>query len=226
MFVTNERAMVVSNYLVIAELHLGITRELYESGISMPSQVKPLAAKINRLKKAAKAKNLIIVGDVKHKVPGISWQEVRELPEFLSLLKFSKIIIIKGNHDGGIEKMIPHELREKVAVKKSFSMGDYFFSHGHRNVSTKKKIIVIAHTHPLVGFRDRFGALYAEPCWVRGKTGDKKLVIMPAFNELCGGVMVNKNKLLGPVAKKIRKARIYLLDGTDLGYLKDLKIKE
>ena len=39
MFVTNERAMVLGNKLIIADVHLGITLEIYKSGVSLPSQV-------------------------------------------------------------------------------------------------------------------------------------------------------------------------------------------
>ena len=49
---------------------------------------------------------------------------------------------------------------------------------------------------------------------------------MPAFNELCGAILVNKDSLLGPIAKRVKSARIYLMDGTDLGLLKDMKIKK
>jgi putative SbcD/Mre11-related phosphoesterase len=218
MFIVGKPALVIDKTLVIADLHIGITRALYESGISMPSQVRKMADKIHELKKITKAKELVIAGDVKHKVPGISWQEIHEVPEFLAAL-------VKGNHDGQIEKLIPDELKARVKVRKSVALGDYCVTHGHRKANTKKNII-IAHNHPHVRFRDTLGAVYTEPVWVRGKLPDKKeLIIMPAFNELCGATIVNRDKLLGPIAKRIRKAHAYLLDGTDLGLIKDLKIK-
>ncbi len=69
------------------------------------------------------------------------------------------------------------------------------------------------------------GAKYVEPVWVRGKlkTG-KKIIILPAFNPLSGATLVNKQSLLGPIPKQIQrdKTKIFLLDGTDLGYLSDL----
>ncbi len=224
MFITNEPALFIDKILVIADLHIGITRELYESGVSIPSQVKKLVKRIHKLKKMTKAQNLVILGDLKNEVPGTSWQEMREIPEFLLLLKFKKIILIKGNHDAGIEKLLP----ENIKIKKSFSVGSYFLTHGHRKADTEKNII-IGHNHPHIRFRDRLGALYTEPCWVIGKFKAKKtvdLIIMPAFNELCGATLVNKDRLLGPIARKIIKPRVHLLDGTDLGALKDLKLKE
>lgn len=224
MFITNHPAMLVKDSLVITDVHLGITRELYERGVSMPSQVRTLAARVNKLKATTKARQLVILGDVKHNIPNISWQERREIPEFLSLLKFRKIVITKGNHDGNIEKLIPN--KGKIKVRKSLVLSDYYLAHGHMKADISKAVrhVVIGHNQPHVRFRDRY-ASYVEPCWVKGRLGKKELIIMPAFNELCGATIVNEQPLIGPVAKKLVSARIYLLDGTDIGSLDDLKKK-
>lgn len=222
MFVKNEAAMKTGNYLVVADVHIGITKDIWESGISLPSQVSALAGRLNRLRKLTKAKRLIIIGDLKHKTVGISRQEAREVPEFLKMLKFEKIIIVKGNHDGHIEKLVAGI--KKVSVKKSFPVGGYIFTHGHRKVKTKK-IIVIGHNHLAVKFMDDIGAVYTEPVWVKGKACGNKIIIMPAFNELCGYYSVNKGNFHGPVASGMKDGRMYLLDGTDIGRIKDLKVK-
>jgi hypothetical protein len=62
------------------------------------------------------------------------------------------------------------------------------------------------------------------------KTGKLKVIIMPAFNDLLGGVPVNEKRpsdeLLGPLLKNefidMEKSELYLLDGTFLGKLKNL----
>ena len=234
MFVKDEPVMKVGKYLVIADVHIGLTKDLWESGISLPSQVKAMVQRLNALRKITKSKGLIIVGDLKHKTTGISMQERREVPEFLRSLKFAEIIVVKGNHDGHVEKLTAGI--RKVSVRKSFSVGNYCFTHGHRAVSTKKKIIVIGHNHLCVRFRDDVGAVYAEQVWVRGKAvqkdakgvmHSKTIVIMPAFNELCGYYSANKAKFHGPVASKLGGgAHVYMLDGIDLGRISDLKVKD
>ncbi len=231
MFVTNEKAIVLKNKLVVADLHIGITREIYNAGVSLPSQAKPFLDRIHKLKKITKAKELVLLGDVKHNIPNITFQELKEIPFFLSSLKFEKITIIKGNHDGKIESLIPEDLKEKIKIRKSLVVGDYLLTHGHRNVKTKKNII-IGHNHPNVKFTDDLGNNYIEPIWIKGRIGSKKLIIMPAFNELAGVMVVNDKKLstedykpfLGPIAKKMKtdKAKLFLMDSTDLGFLKDL----
>ncbi|HLD39395.1 MAG TPA: metallophosphoesterase, partial [archaeon] len=139
MFIKNEPAMKVGRYLVVADIHIGITKDLWKSGISLPSQVRRLADRLNKLKKLTKSEGLVIVGDLKHRITGVSQQERREVPEFLELLKFKKIIVVKGNHDGFVEKLVDDK---RVSVMKSFSIGKYIFTHGHRRIKTKKEVIV------------------------------------------------------------------------------------
>src|SRR3989338_6445317 len=106
MFLKNYPAMKIKDCLIVADLHLGITKDIYDSGIVMPRQAKKMAERLNKLKKLTRTKKLVILGDVKHKVPGFSVMEKYELEKFFSALKFREIIILKGNHDGNIEKMI------------------------------------------------------------------------------------------------------------------------
>ncbi|MBI2583645.1 MAG: metallophosphoesterase [Candidatus Aenigmarchaeota archaeon] len=235
MFLTNHPAMFLDGYLIISDVHLGITYELYKSGVSMPSQVRSFLQRLHALQKTTKAKFLVINGDLKHKVPGTSWQEFKEIPSFLEQLDFDKIILVKGNHDGGIEKLIYGEIKKKVSIRKTFHIGSCLFTHGHRKLLKNQlkniRTIVIGHNQPAVLFRDRMGASYIEQVWVRGPLkGNKKLklIIMPSFNELAGAGVVNKGELLGPIAKKLdkKKAHLFLLDGTDLGTIEDLKVEE
>ncbi len=228
MFIVDAPAMKIGHLLVIADLHLGITRDIWEKGIRMPSQVSPLAARLNALKKTTKTTKLVILGDVKHRIPVASWQEKKELPEFFSLLKFRKTIITKGNHDGKIEGLVPGN----VSVRKSYVYGDYVFTHGHRKIKTAKKVIVMGHNQPHVKFRDKFGATYIEPVWVRGPLRgfyrNKRAIMVPAFNRLAGATVVNRDKLLGPIASclDMRKTHCYLLDGTDLGVISDIMVTD
>jgi putative SbcD/Mre11-related phosphoesterase len=188
--------------------------------------VKQLAEKINQLRKLTKTTRLIFIGDLKHKVPVMSFQEARDIPDFLERLDYKKIIIIKGNHDGDIEKIMP----EHVKVKNFFSFGNYYFTHGHRNINTKKKIIVIGHNHPHIRFIDDVGARYNVPVWAKGPVGNKTIILMPAFNELLGGATINEkgSEFLGPIAKKLDKktAHVFMLDGTDLGAIANLEVEE
>lgn len=240
-FLTNEPALLLpGRTLVIADLHIGIEYEFRRSGIRMPSQTQGMLKRIDALLKTSKAKKLIILGDVKHKVPGLSWQEEREIPQFINRLnKKVPVEIVPGNHDPGLKDLLPNITMHHNSGLRT---GSIYFLHGHawpENAFLKSKTLIMGHTHPFIEFRDKLGYRWREPVWVRtliSKARIKKkfpnakslpqVVIMPAFNNFAGGHAINRKdvKLYGSVAKALdkTKAKIYLLDGTFLGQLSKL----
>ena len=52
-----------------------------------------------------------------------------------------------------------------------------------------------------------------------------EILVMPAFNPLCGGIAANKDGISGPMGKMIdiQNSQIYLVDGTSLGKVKDIR---
>lgn len=236
----NEPALMIGKTLIISDLHLGIEHVFYKSGIHLPSQTEVLAKRLDDLIARTKANRLIIIGDVKHKVPGTSWQEEREIPLFFSKLsKRIKTEIVLGNHDPGIERLLPKEI--KIHPTEGFLLGDFYLTHGHAWPSQdikKAKTVIIGHNQPMIELRDKLGYRWIEKAWVVSKLNRKKLikkykgvktapelVVMPAFNDLAGGICFNREKeFMGPIIKNagLRNAKIYLLDGTYLGELKDL----
>ncbi|MEM7816458.1 MAG: metallophosphoesterase [Candidatus Aenigmatarchaeota archaeon] len=216
-------------YLIVADLHIGITKELKSHGIYLPSEGETLVKKLNDVGKKTNVKNLIILGDLKHNISGAKKEEFLEVKKFLSRLDFDKIIIIKGNHDGKIEN-IAKNVNKKIKIEKRFiKIKDTLLTHGHisikENINVKR--IIIAHVHPYIRIIDRLKASYYERVWLRYED-DREIIIMPNFNELCGATIVNEQELIGPIARKINKKEfeVYLLDGTYLGKIKDFEANE
>jgi len=50
-------------------------------------------------------------------------------------------------------------------------------------------------------------------------------VVIPAFNPLCGGIAANVDGFAGPFGKiiDINNSEVFLLDGSSLGKIQDLK---
>ena len=243
-FLTEPALLLENKVLVIADLHIGLEYEIFKSGITIPSQVEKLEKRIDSLIKQTKAKHLIILGDIKHQVPNISWQEYREIPKFLEHFQKIKISIIKGNHDGNIERLAPKEI--DIYDSQGLRIDNFLLIHGHAWPfigDLDAEYIIMAHVHPAIEFwTENFRSV--EPCWLKCKIDNEKMfekykiktnfkqgIIMPAFNHLIGGMAFNSKDFepLGPLLKneifKWKKAEVYLLDGTFLGSLKDLKIK-
>ena len=227
--------------LIVADLHIGIEHEMFLAGVKIPSKTKELQKNLIELLKKTGAGTLIIVGDLKHNIPVSSFREEREIPEMMYTLfdLLDEIHLTPGNHDGGISEFLPDMV--KLHSSKGFTIGDYGIWHGHCWPSEEvmaSKTVLMAHVHPQAAFVDGVEARAAERCWVRGKWNKKKtseryirigenFVMMPAFNDLCGGSHVNDNgqRKIGTVLRNeladIQNAELFLLDGTNLGKVKD-----
>jgi putative SbcD/Mre11-related phosphoesterase len=243
-FVTGEPALLAGKTLFLSDIHVGIEHEFRKSGINMPSQTGKLLSRIESLLRKTRAKKLVLIGDIKHKVPGKSWQEAREVPVFLQrLAEKAELYVVPGNHDGGIAEFIPKGV--KLYPTHGGLFGNIYASHGHTwpdSSFLKAKYFLMSHSHPQFEFRDRLGYRWGERVWIRSSLDLRKirakypaartlpeLIVMPAFNPLSGGIPVNRKKQpqevekqhISPILKsaRMRTARIYMLDGTYLGEL-------
>jgi len=231
--------------LVITDLHVGVEYELTKSGIRIHKQIEKFLDVISKLSKLTNASQLIILGDVKHKVPGMSIQEIKDIPKFFEHLKtiFKKVIVAQGNHDADLHYILPDGV--KLYGSKGFKIGKYGFFHGHAWPSQKLMkcdYLFMGHLQPSMEFKDKLGYRSRQQIWLKGKldqtvikkkykitsTGKLNIIIFPSFNSLLGSLNVmGKEDLSGPLltskAMNLDDMRTYLLDGTYLGILKYLK---
>lgn len=234
-------ALRVDNALVIADLHIGLEAQLMSKGFHITSRTEDMFDTI--IRSSEDCNKLIVLGDVKNSVPGSSKQEYREIPDFFCRLTehFNSVTVVRGNHDTNIEEYLPPEVRTAPAT--GMKIGDVGFIHGHTWPSENVmdcKTLVMAHNHPAMSFVDGVKKQTSEPCWLRGKFvsgGDRyekypeSFIVVPAFNRILGGSPVNalNGEFLGPLMKKefldLDNARIYLLDGIDLGKRSDNLVK-
>jgi uncharacterized protein len=224
-----EGALLFGKNLVIGDLHLGIEYEFAQQGVTIPTQTKKVQSRIDKLIEQTKAKHLIFIGDVRHKIPLPSKQEQQELPGFFNhFLRSVEVSVVKGNHDGGIESLLPKKVN--VYSSSGFVIGNICLTHGQAHpVEGSYDTIVIGHLHPNIEFFSE-GIRMSEAVWMKTTIGEKKLIVMPAFNHLLGGYSINQKnyKKLGPLLKKadFDNADVFLLDGTLIGKLKDLRNTE
>ncbi len=221
--------------LVVADLHIGLEAHLSWKGFHVPSQTEKME---RELVEASKGKDaLIILGDVKHRVPGSTRQEHREIPLFFQKMVdvYPRVEVVRGNHDGGLEDFLPADVT--VHPASGLRLDDVGLLHGHTLPSKRLELcstLVCAHNHSRMSFMAPQGSGPTEPCWLRipYRTEDmpKELIVLPALNPNLGGSPVNieGEGFLGPVLNNpcldVDAALVYLLDGAALGRLKDLRV--
>lgn len=248
--VFSERALLIHDgarpTLVVGDLHVGLETELRRAGAHLPSQTERMRERLLRLVAETGARRIVVIGDLKHTIPVSSFQEARELPRFFAEFPVP-VELVRGNHDVDLEPL------PNVAIHSMYGLladgggadGAAGLFHGHvwpaERVMTARTIVT-CHNHPMVMLVDDLGHRHKEPCWVRADftpaareryaqlPPDAQLIVMPAFNELLGGVAFNARegeRVMGPLwangLADVDAARLYTLDGVDLGTVDELR---
>lgn len=233
-FLYDAPAILYKQALIIGDTHFGMEEKLNKKGIYAGNFSEQLFERIKQLLKQTKAKKLILLGDVKENITTTDRQTMNIIPR-LQLL--TEVIIVKGNHDGGIEKT-----GAKTIPAEGFVFEDLGLLHGHswpKEELLKCKYLVCGHQHPMLRIKDTLGKFHNEPVWVFADTDKKeiskhyktfnkkiKLILIPAFNPLVGSAInLFSEKQLGPLLNnklfKLNDALLFRLDGTSLGTLKE-----
>jgi len=243
--------------LIVSDVHIGFEEELHEVGFRVPSQSWRILESIERLIEKTGSERLIILGDLKHKVPGTSKTEWRYLPSMVEDVRklVKEVVLVPGNHDGGISRILGNSVTyapsRGLLVEDGESKVGLFHGHTWPSVSLcKADVLVMGHMHPVVRLRAELGLTVTRRVWLslegeraslvkklsrryssRLPTGRVTLLVMPSFNDFLSGVAVNAategKELLGPVVRSglfdLSKAEVYMLDGTHLGKVSDLR---
>jgi putative SbcD/Mre11-related phosphoesterase len=237
--VPNIPAMVMEGkerWVCVADLHLGIEVQLRRSGFNIPSQSPKMLDMLLRL--AEDGRRLLILGDVKHRIPAVSYREDREIPPFFERLKevYEEIVVVAGNHDGGLGSILHEGIR--TFAGRGTTIEDVGAIHGHVWPSKEAmgaRQLIMGHIHPSVLLVDSIGTATNEKCWVRARLKKRQilerydscpqeLVVVPAFNPLLTGTPINygERAMLGPLFRNDlvdrRTINAYLLDGTNVGF--------
>jgi metallophosphoesterase superfamily enzyme len=225
--------------LVIADLHFGIEADMAAHGLHFKSRSERRLERLHKVIDSAKPDALVLLGDVKHSIPSLTWQEYHELPKVLDSLRMRlPLHVFPGNHDIGLERFLqPGEVQPKDGAV----LDGVGYQHGHMTPSPDLAghLVVIGHHHPLLSLRDEIGCAVQSPAYLKagidmgdpGMAPSEKSVLpirvlfMPSFNEIAGyDILQIIKKPFSPLSRLMHKedAEIILADGTYIGPLRAL----
>ncbi|KUK69414.1 MAG: Putative phosphoesterase [Methanocalculus sp. 52_23] len=186
--------------LVVADTHLGVESALDSAGWHLKSSSESRLQRILNCIEVTDPDLLLILGDLKHSVPRITWQEHTELPEFLDAIRRNvDLRLLPGNHDPGIERYME---AEEILNKNGVIIDGTGYLHGHTYPSPDLAghLIVAGHHHPVIHLYDEVGcSLRGTPAYLLSEVNEKKLrmvetdtptrlLLVPAFYEYAGGI--------------------------------------
>lgn len=197
--------------LIIADLHLGIEEMHNAQGVLLPrTNYDKIFWQLNEtFKRTGRLKKIIVCGDLKHEFGNISEQEWKERTNILAYLQAhaDEVIIVKGNHD---KIMGPIASFNKIKIqdfyyngKEKILMlhGDKLLELADKKEFSESKILVIGHEHPCVSLKEQ-NKVEKYKCFLKGKFGNKTLVVLPSMCTVTEGTNVLKENLLSPFLKQ------------------------
>ena len=219
--------------LVISDLHIGFEHKFSSnrSLVEKNSSINDIISNITKIIKKEKPDTLILLGDIKSSIQTITKSEWKDVPYFFEeLSKSLEVILIPGNHDANIDKLIPNYVT--LISAKGMIVDDVLLTHGHtmpsENYSNVNNIIM-GHIHPV--YFDKNSLLNGERIWITIKTnkseifsstkGKINITIVPSFNPYFYATEKRYyKKSISPIIEKIKDsvaAKIVTLDGTIIG---------
>lgn len=220
--------LIIDNYLIISDIHIGYEGALNREGIMVPRfQYKKILERMNDIIQKYDPKKVIVNGDLKHEFGRITRQEWQESKDFIEFLKtnFEEIILIKGNHDN-FTKFIAE--KTGLEVYESYKLGGYVIMHGDKLPDEKtlnnSETIIIGHEHPCIGIRNG-ERLEKIKCYLKGNYKGKNLIVMPSFNFVSEGSDILHEKTLSPLLKNVKtdKFGVYGVENFEVLYFGHIK---
>jgi len=218
--------------LVITDLHLGFESNLSLNNVFLGKNktVIEITKEIEKIIKKTKPDSLVLLGDIKSGIKSITKTEWETVPIFFeSITKLIDIILVPGNHDANIEKLIPNGIT--LASSKGIIIGDILLTHGHTMTSenfSQVNTIVMGHVHPV--FFQEDSLINGERVWVSikckkhkifsSKSSELEIIILPSFNRYFYTTQKKfYKKSIAPILEKmdVLQAKIVTLDGTIIG---------
>ncbi len=233
--VNSQPALILENgkrYLIVTDLHIGFESKLAANDIHVDPKeiISETVQSLESIIESQKPDMLVLLGDVKSSIESISKIEWSAVPLFFEIGKKIETVVIPGNHDGNIQKLVPEWV--KVASSSGIVIEDVLLTHGHvmpsENLSHVNKIIM-GHVHPV--YFQEGSVLDGQRVWVSMKAeknkvfpstqGQIEITIVPSFNRyFYATYKKNHKRSISPIIEAIKtpiSAKIATLDGSIIG---------
>ena len=219
-------------FLVVTDLHIGFEMSMISNDINVNPEemIKEIHSNLDNLIESEKPDSLILLGDIKSGIDSISNIEWQMLPMFFEIGKKINTIVVPGNHDGNLSRLVPDYIT--MTGPSGLVIDDTLLTHGHvmpsENFSQVSRI-VMGHLHPV--YFQEGSVIDGQRLWVSIKTsknnifpstnGELEIIIVPSFNKYFYATHKRYHKKsISPILERVKEnhsAKIVTLDGSIIG---------
>jgi len=221
---TPEKALIIRDTAIIADLHLGLENVMLEKGVAVPRiQIVEITNAIRRIIERYGIERIVVAGDLKHEFSRNLPYEWEDVEQFLKNFEDVRLEVIRGNHDNYLAAILA---KHGIELKEEIEIEGWTIVHGHRECDKPK--IIMGHEHPAVKIRFR-GSIYSYHCYLRVRKQNKQeIIVLPAFSPLVpGSDILSAERFLSPILSEVNDDEIEIYAVEDevvyLGRLSDLK---
>ncbi|XVH30730.1 metallophosphoesterase [Haloferacaceae archaeon DSL9] len=169
--------------LVVADLHIG--RDEASAAAFPLGERADLGDRLRALLSYFDPARTVFAGDILHSFSDVSATAAANLAELVDACAAvdSDAVLIAGNHDALLESIWDGQIHDAVALA-----DETVVCHGHAVPETIGDRYVIGHNHPAITIEG-----VRRPCYLYGEgTYDGcDVLVLPAFNRLAAGAVVN-----------------------------------
>lgn len=175
-----------SETLVLADCHLGRGTS---ANVCLPLAEDDIPTRLTALCDRFAPTQVVLAGDVLHSFSHLpddaraTFRRVEDVAEEHG----ARLVVTPGNHDTILDAVWdgPNEAE--------FVVGETVVLHGHEPPETEAERYVVGHDHPAIRIEGR-----RRPCYLFGRDvyASADVLMLPAFNRLAPGVVVNRSREL------------------------------
>ncbi|NPA70592.1 MAG: metallophosphoesterase [Crenarchaeota archaeon] len=214
--------------LLLADTHVGYEVELLMKGIRVPRQTRKMIEHYIELIEKEKADSLAILGDVKHEIASVV-ETYKDVEFFITELaeRVERLILIQGNHDGMLDKIVQRLSLRNVeyydsrgTLVETTDGKKILLIHGNARPRIedilKADYLVMGHTHPTVTIRDVVGYTVREAVIIRVELSKRDVVSSMFRKEELKKSGIDVELLQGSLIVVILPCANVLITGTDV----------
>jgi len=186
----------------VSDLHVGLADAARRDGTALPfDEETALEEAVRDVLTRFEPSTLVFDGDVQHSFGGIgdAGDTVRRL-ERVTETYGAEPVFVEGNHDTDLDAVVGTEAWHEE--------GDVVFVHGDTVPANlpDASLYVVGHDHPTVEIEGQ-----KQSCFLHGPYEDAAVVMTPALNPLCEGVVVNEMRaydFMSPFVRDFDRFRV------------------